>query len=368
MNKLGFGMMRLPLTEADNQRSIDYHLVNKMVDCYMDRGFHYFDTAYPYHQGLSEVAARKAVVERYPRDHFLLADKMPTFLVTAPSDYANFFEEQRERCGVAYFDYYMLHNLGVTNYASTLEHGGFEFMMKLKAEGKVKHIGLSLHDKADLLDTILTRHPEMEFVQLQLNYVDWDSESIESRKCYEVATKHHKPIIGMEPVKGGSLARVPDAVETLFRQHSPERSAASWAIQYVASLENVFMVLSGMSNYEQVDENTRSMQQMTPLNKAEHDLFEQAKAIINRQTAIPCTACGYCVDDCPSNIPIPNYFSLFNNEKQFGQTPSWVYYANLAQNFGKASDCVECGQCEEHCPQHIAIIKQLKEVSKVFDA
>lgn len=369
MKKLGFGLMRLPITEEGNPKSIDQALVNSMVDYFLAKGFNYFDTAYPYHKGMSERVAKKALVERYPRDAFLLADKMPTFLVTGSEDYPKLFDKQLERCGVSYFDYYLLHTLGEKNYANTLEHGGFEFMKQLKAEGKAKRIGFSFHDKAALLDEILTNHPEMEFVQLQINYVDWEDETIQSRQCYEVAVRHQKPVIVMEPVKGGALANVPEEARRLFEGCHPDWSPAAWAIRFAASLEHVFMVLSGMSNEAQLADNTGFMQDFVPLSAREHEVIEQATGMIRSSVAIPCTACQYCVDGCPAHIPIPKYFSLYNNQNQFGLVPSHrSYYTNLAEHYGKASDCVACGQCEQHCPQHIEIIEQLKEVSRIFDA
>jgi predicted aldo/keto reductase-like oxidoreductase len=368
MKKLGFGLMRLPLMEEGNQKSIDQEQANKMVDYFLQNGFTYFDTAYVYHQGFSEVVARKALVERKERASFTIADKMPVWMVTSAADYQKIFGEQLERCGVDYFDYYLLHNLGEKNYADTLKHGGFEFMQKLKANGKAKNIGFSYHDKADILDRILTEHPEMEFVQLQINYLDWENPSIESRKCYEVATKHKKPVIVMEPVKGGALAKIPPEAEKLFKAARADMSAASWAIRYVASLDNVMTVLSGMSNYEQMLDNVSFMQNFAPLNADEQKIIDKARTILQSSIEIPCTACQYCVDDCPQNIPIPRYFSLYNDQKQFGISPLHAgYYTNLIQSHGKASDCVECKQCEEHCPQHIAIAEQLKIVSKVFD-
>ncbi|MGI6606965.1 MAG: aldo/keto reductase [Peptococcia bacterium] len=368
MKKLGFGLMRLPLTDEGNPQSINQELLQKMVDYYLKQGFTYFDTAYRYHQGLSEVATRKALVERHPRETYLLADKMPTFLITKNDDYQRIFAEQLEKCGVTYFDYYLLHTLGAKNYANTLQHGGFDFVKKLKADGKVKHIGFSFHDKVELLEEILAKHPEMEFVQLQINYIDWDNETIQARKCYETAVKYHKPIIVMEPVKGGSLANVPAEAEQIFKNYDPKMSIASWAVRFAASLDNVFMVLSGMSDLAQIVDNTAYMQDFKPLNNEEKELIKKARAIINRSIAIPCTACGYCVEGCPQRIPIPKLFSLYNNQKQFRLVPSHrSYYYNLTEHDGKAADCIGCKQCEQHCPQQIAIVERLKEVSQVFD-
>lgn len=366
--KLGFGLMRLPLTEEGNPKSIDQETVNRMVDHFLENGFTYFDTGYPYHQGMSEVAAKRALVDRYPREAFTLTDKMPTFIVTCKEDYDKFFDEQLRRCGVEYFDYYLLHNLGEKNYANTLRHDGFAFIRRLKAEGKAKRIGFSYHDKAELLDRILTDHPEMEYVQLQINYADWENETIEARKCYEVATRHKKPVIVMEPVKGGSLADVPQEAEQLFQSCRPGMSAASWAVRFTASLDNVCMVLSGMSDFAQVVDNVGYMRAFTPLDETEREIVEKVTAIMHSSIAIPCTACQYCVDDCPQNIPIPQYFSLYNDQKRFKLVPAHKnYYMNLAQRSGKAADCIACGQCEQHCPQRIEIVERLKEVSAVFD-
>ncbi len=369
MKKLGFGLMRLPLTQENNPQSIDQDAVNRMVDYFLSKGFTYFDTAYPYHQGTSEAAVKKALTDRYPRESFVLADKMPVWLVTQNSDYQKFFDEQLQRCGVEYFDYYLLHTMGEENYASTLKYGGFDFMKKLKAEGRAKKIGLSFHDKADVLDRILTEHPEMEFVQLQINYLDWNNDSIESRKCLEVAVKHKKPVIVMEPVKGGALADIPQEAEQLFRQYHPERSVASWAVHFAASIESVIVVLSGMSNFEQLADNVSFMESFTPMSEEENRIVSQARDIIGASIAIPCTACQYCVDDCPKKIPIPKYFSLYNDQHQYGYSPLHEnYYGNLIQTYGKASDCIGCKRCEHHCPQHIEIAETLKDVSAVFDA
>lgn len=368
MKKLGFGLMRLPITEEGNPKSIDLALVNNMVDYFLEQGFVYFDTAYGYHQGTSEEAARKALVERHPRDSFVLASKMPTWLIKNSSDYQTIFDTQLQRCGVEYFDYYLLHNLGKANYTNSVKHGGFAYMQKLKREGKARNIGFSFHDTAELLDTILTEHPEMEFVQLQINYADWDNGGIQSRKCYEVAVKHGKPVIVMEPVKGGSLAALPPAAMELMQQTHPTQSAAAWALRFAASLENVFMVLSGMSNWQQITENTQTMSSSAPLSSAEQEIIAKVRDILNQGDTIPCTTCRYCVDECPQHIAIPEYFSLFNNQSLFGLVLAHnSYYENLAETHGKAASCIACKRCEAHCPQHIAISDALKRVSAIFD-
>ncbi|NLD58078.1 MAG: aldo/keto reductase [Clostridiales bacterium] len=368
MKKLGFGMMRLPLTDPDDLKSIDQPEVNRMVDAFLEAGFNYFDTAYPYHQGTSEIAVGEALSKRHPRESFVLADKMPTFLVKAPADYPRIFEEQLERCKVSYFDCYLLHSLGAKTYEETLRYGGFPFVNRLKEEGRVRRVGFSFHDKPELLERILTEHPEMEFVQLQINYADWENESIAARRCYEVALRHHKPVIVMEPVKGGSLARVPEWAEPLFEARRPGKSAASWAIRYAASLDGAFMVLSGMSTMEQLMDNIDTMRSLEPLAMDEREIVAKIARFLEEGIAVPCTACEYCVDMCPQRIPIPRYFSLYNNQSQFRLVPSHLtYYNNLAVDHGKASDCIACGQCESNCPQHIRIIDCLRDVAHVFE-
>lgn len=367
--KLGFGLMRFPLNDENDQKSIDEEQVIKMVDLFMSNGFNYFDTAYPYHEGLSETMFKKAVVDRYPRKDYLIADKMPTWLITGHDDFQKYFNEQIERCGIEYFDYYMMHTIGEDNYQATVDFGGFEFLKDLKKQGKAKHIGFSFHDNANILDKVLTEQKEMEFVLLQINYIDWENKSIESRKCYEVAKKHGVEVMVMEPVKGGALANVPKEVEKMFEDYDSDNSIASWAIRFAASLDNVSVVCSGMSNLEQMKDNLSFMKDFKPLNTEEKDLIAKSVDMINDSIAIPCTSCNYCLDTCPQNIPIPKYFSLFNDQKQFGyQANLSNYYLNLAKDYGsKASDCIECNNCIEHCPQHIDIVESLKDVASVYD-
>ena len=369
--KLGFGLMRLPM----NGEEIDMEQTISMVDTFMQKGFTYFDTAYVYINGKSEVAAREALVKRYPRDSFTVATKLPLWEnVETEEDMQRIFNTSMERLGVDYIDFYLLHAMDKTKFEKADAIGAWDFIFKMKEQGKIRHCGFSFHDSADVLDEALTKHPEAEFVQLQINYLDWESDNVQARKCYEVCLKHNKPIVVMEPIKGGSLASMAESAQSVLTNANPDASVASWAVRYCAGLDNIVTVLSGMSTQAQMDDNVSYMENFKPLSEEESATLNKAIDALNAIPTIPCTACRYCVDDCPQQINIPEIFKAMNGYKQFGNAAGtnkpfnqWNYN-RATKDGGKASDCIQCGSCEAHCPQHINIIEELKAAAAVYEA
>lgn len=364
--KLGFGLMRLPMIGDE----IDMEQTKAMVDTFMAKGFTYFDTAYVYINGKSEVAAREAIVKRYPRDSFTLATKLPLWdNIETEADMQRIFDESMERAGVEYFDYYLLHAMDKAKFEKADRIGAWDFISTMKAQGKIKHCGFSFHDSAEVLDEALTKHPEAEFVQLQLNYIDWENDNVQSRKCYEVAVKHNKPIIVMEPVKGGSLAGMNNEIQGIMKAQNPDLSIPSWAVRFCAGLDNILTVLSGMSTKAQLDDNVSYMEHFEPLSDKEHEVLKTVVEKLNAIPTIPCTGCRYCVDDCPMQIHIPDIFRAVNHQKQFGSEDNVNRngYESATREGGKASECLHCGSCEAHCPQHIHIIEELEDAAKLFE-
>lgn len=368
MKKLGFGTLRLPLIRPDDITSIDQELFNCLVDEFIKAGYAYFETGFAYHSMCAEGALRKAVVDRYPRESFCLADKMPTYNLKKSEEFECIFSEQLKRCGVSYFDYYLLHNLGPERYIQCEKLGAFDFIQRKKQEGMVRNIGFSFHNTPELLEKILIEHPEIDVVQLQINYIDWENITIQSRRCYEVARKYNKPIIVMEPIKGGGLAVIPGPAEQLMREDRPDDSPASWALRFAADLEGVFMVLSGMNTLEQVKDNIRTFDNLEPISPKEYVILEKVADIIKRSIAYPCTTCLYCIEECPQHIWIPVLISICNDMKRYGDINyPIVHYQHAIFDHGKAGDCIACGECERICPQHLPISKIMTEIATTFD-
>ena len=364
IKKLGFGLMRLPMLGEE----IDIEQVKKMADTFMSKGFTYFDTAYVYIGGKSEVALKEAVVDRYPRDSFQCATKLPLWDLMGAAEMESTFQESLDRAGLKYYDFYLLHAMDHTKVKKADEIDAWGFMKRIKEEGRAKHIGFSFHDSAEVLEGILASHPEMEFVQLQINYADWEDDNVQSRKCYEVARKYNVPVIIMEPVKGGSRATMPEEIQKLYREANPELSVPSWAVRYAASLDGVITVLSGMSNEEQLNDNVSYMENFQPLSDAERETVQKAVEILNTLPTIPCTGCKYCVDGCPQKINIPGIFEAMNEYILYNNLERAKHsYKNAVKEGGKASDCIQCGACEAHCPQHIGIIETLEKAAATLE-
>ncbi len=362
----GFGCMRLPM-QGDK---VDYDAFSKMTDAFLSAGFNYFDTAHGYIGGLSETAIRDCLAKRYPRERFLLTDKLSDSYFESEEDIRPFVKQQLELCGVDYFDFYLMHAQDHRNYPKYQRCRAYETAFALKAEGLIRHVGLSFHDEAAVLDRILCDHPEVEVVQIQFNYADYEDVSVESRKVYEVCVRHNKPVIVMEPVKGGTLVNLPEQADAIFRSLNGG-SNASYAIRFAASFPQMAMVLSGMSSMEQMTDNLRTMTEFQPLNEQEREAVQKVCDVFRSMNLIPCTGCRYCVEqnECPMSIRIPDMFAALNTFETFKSWNTRFYYKCVvtADGHGKASDCLQCGMCEEVCPQHLPIRELLEKVADTFE-
>lgn len=350
----GFGCMRFPM----RGEQVDMDAVTKMVDAFLDAGFNYFDTARPYHQGASEKILRQCLTSRYPRERYVLTDKLSPTFFQKEEDIRPLFEDQLKTCGVDYFDFYLLHANSAQRHEFFTKTRAYEIVQELKSEGKIRHVGMSFHDTAEVLDQILTQHPEIEVVQLQFNYVDFEDPKVQSRACWEVCRKHGKPVLVMEPVKGGSLTALPPRATELLNGSS----IPNYAIRFAAGFEGIFMVLSGMSNLEQVQENTGFMADFQPLSQQEQQTVVRLRTLFQAQHRIPCTACRYCTEGCPAGIDIPRIFAAMNEKRTANPQADKLYQ----EAGGNADACLECGQCEGACPQHLHIRDLLKEVAAEF--
>lgn len=361
--KLGFGCMRLPMKDGE----IDYAAFCEMIDAFIANGFNYFDTARGYHDGKSEVALRECLVKRYPRESYILTDKLSGNFFKTEAEVRPYFEDQLKVCGVDYFDFYLMHAQDAKGFEKYKRCRAYEQALEFKAEGKIRHFGISFHDKAEVLDRILTEYPQIEVVQIQFNYADFEDPTVESRKCYETCRKHGKPVIVMEPVKGGRLVNLPNAAKKVFDDLNGG-SVASYAIRFAASFEGIITVLSGMGNMDMLSDNMSYMKDFKPLDHIEMQAIERVREIFKGQNLIPCTECRYCTAGCPKGIQIPNIFACLNGKRQWNDWSYGYYYSIHTSKEGtKASDCIGCGKCEDICPQHLEIRKLLREAASEFE-
>ena len=360
---LGLGCMRLPM-DGDK---IDIEQFKKMVDVFMANGFNYFDTAHIYHDGESEKAIREAVSSRYPRESFILTDKLTTNCFTKQEDIRPLFKQQLKDSGVDYFDFYLMHSQDAAIYEKFRRCNAYETALEMQKEGKFRHFGISFHDKAEVLEQILKDYPQIEVVQIQFNYLDYDDPAVDSKRVYEVCEKYGKAVIVMEPVKGGNLVNLPEKAQGILDSLNSGMSNASYAIRFAASFPNMFMVLSGMSDLAQINDNMSYMKDFKPLDEREMQAVNDVRKAFSEINLIPCTACHYCTSGCPMNISIPELFSCYNHKVNFHDWNQDYYYAQITRDGGKPSECIECGQCEGICPQHLEIIRLLKDVSGEFE-
>lgn len=370
MDKLGFGMMRLPCTNRNDHGSLDNAQICDLVDTFLKNGFTYFDTAWMYHDGKSEACVGETVVKRHDRDSFTVTDKLPDYILHSEADRDAVFFEQLKRTGAEYYDYYLLHAIDDKNINTFEKFHCFEWLFEKKVQGLIKHCAFSFHGSSELLDRILGQYSQIEFVQLQINYLDWEDPRIQARACYETCVKYNKQVIVMEPVKGGKLAKIPAPAVKILNSIRPDLSPAGWAISFAAGLKNVYMVLSGMSTAEQVAENCRTMRSLRPLNAAELNALEKVVAIIHEYKHIACTGCAYCMAKCPLGIQIPGIFSIYNEDNSADSSKekeeNIAQYRELVQKADPAV-CLKCGECESICPQHLSIRDYIETVTSHFE-